>query len=113
MSPSMIVKGNPIPDFKQERILFGLYGLVYIGTINNMNRIIIPSIALNKSNDRVGNYLMISYTGKILHSYKWTELYVDKYVIEQVNQLFSYGKFPLVKDKYPMFEWEPGIPILY
>ena len=53
------------------------------------------------------------YTSKILHSYEWTQLPIENYVIEQVKQLYSVEKYPLVKDKYPMFEWAPGIPILY
>ena len=39
------------------------------------------------------------YTGKILHSYEWTELPIDNYVIEQVRQFSSDEKGPLVKDK--------------
>ena len=53
------------------------------------------------------------YTGNILDSYEFTELPIDNYVIEQVNQLFSNEKYSLGKDEYPMFEWAPGIPILY
>ena len=55
MIPTMIVKGKPDPDFNQERILFGSYALFYTGTTNNMNRIIIPYIALNKSNNHGGH----------------------------------------------------------
>ena len=32
---------------------------------------------------------MSLYIGKILHSYEWTDLPIDKDVIEQVNQLSS------------------------
>ena len=42
-------------------------------------------------------------TGKILHSYEWTELHIDNYVIEKVNKLYSDEKYPLVKYKDPMF----------
>ena len=56
---------------------------------------------------------MSLYTGKILHSYECTVLLIDNDVIEQVNQLYSDEKVLQVKDKYPMFEWAPGIPILY
>ena len=44
--------------------------------------------------------------------YEWTDLPIDNNVIEQVKQLYSVEKGPLVKDKYPMFEWELGIPLL-
>ena len=56
---------------------------------------------------------MILYTRKILHRYEWIELPIDNNVTEQVNNLSSNEKYPLVKDEYPMFEWAPGIPILY
>ena len=52
------------------------------------------------------------YIGKRLHSYEWIELPIGNNIIEQVNQLSSDEKVLLVKDKYPMFEWVPGIPIL-
>ena len=32
-------------------------------------------------------------------------------VIEQLNQFSLYETSPLVKDKYLIFEWDPGIPI--
>ena len=51
------------------------------------------------------------YTGMILHIYEWTELPVDNNFIEQVNQIYSYGKGQLVKYKYSIFEWAPGTPI--
>ena len=44
--------------------------------------------------------------------YEWIDLRIDNDVIEQVKQLYSVEKCPLVKDKYPMFEWELGILIL-
>ena len=65
MIPSIIVEVNLNPDFKQERIVFGSYALFYTGTSNNINRIIIPYLALNKSNDHGGHYFMSLYTGKI------------------------------------------------
>ena len=82
----MKVEGKPNPDFNQERVLFGSYNLVYTGTSNDINRISIPSIALNKSNDRGGNYFMSLYTGKILHIYELTELHIDNNVIKKLKQ---------------------------
>ena len=52
------------------------------------------------------------YNGKILHSYERTKLPIENNFIEQVKQFSSDKKVPLVKDKYPMFEWAPVIPIL-
>ena len=77
--------------------------LAYTVTSNNINIISIPFIALNESNDHRGCSFMSLYTGNKIHSYEWTELPIDNYVIKQVNQLSSDEKFPLVKDKYPMF----------
>ena len=54
---------------------------------------------------------MSLYTGKILHIYEWTDLYIDKNVIEQVKKLSSDEKVLLVKEKYTMFEWVLDIPI--
>ena len=61
--------------------MFGSYDLVYKGTGNGTNRSSIPYIALNKSNNHGGNYLMSLYTGNILHSYEFTELPIDNNVI--------------------------------
>ena len=112
MISSMIVEGKPDTSFNQERILFGSYSLFYTGTSKNMNRKIIPYISLNKSNYHLGHYFISLYTGKILHIYEWTELPIENYVIEKVKKFSSYEKGQLVKDKYPMFEWVTGIPIL-
>ena len=56
---------------------------------------------------------MILYTGKILQIYDWTELPIDNDFIEQVKQLSSDKISPIVKYKYLIFEWAPGIPIIY
>ena len=55
---------------------------------------------------------MSLYNGKILHSYEYTQLPIDNNTIEQLNQLYSYEKVPLVKDKYPFFLLVTRIPIL-
>jgi hypothetical protein len=111
MSPSMIVEGRPNPDFNHKRIVFGSYALVYTGTDNTMEARSVPAIALQESNDHGGHYFMNLYTGKRLHAYKWTELPIDDDVIDMVKQLATAEKGPIIKSKYPMFEWAPGIPI--
>ena len=91
------IKNDPIhdslgkinPDFNQERIVFGAYALVYTCTINGINTRSIPPIALNDSDNHIGDYFIRLYTGKRLHSYEWTELPIDKKIIEQVKQLSS------------------------
>ena len=112
MSPSNIVEGKPKPDFTHKLIFFGSYAIVYTGTENNMNRRGVPSIALNESNDHGGHYFMSLYTGKRLHSYDWNELPIDEDVIDMIKNLAQTERSPIMKDKYPMFEWLPGIPIL-
>ena len=79
--PSMIVKGKPNPDFNQERIVFGSYELFYTGTSNGSSIRIIPSIALNESKNHGGHYSMSLYTGKRLHSYEYTKLPIENYVL--------------------------------
>ena len=108
----MIAEEKPDADLNQEMIVFVSYALVYIGTSNDTNRRSIPYISLNKSNYHLGHYFISLYTGKILHIYEWTELPIENYVIEKVKKFSSYEKGQLVKDKYPMFEWVTGIPIL-
>ena len=91
--------------------MFGSHALVYTVTSNYTNRRSILSIVLRKSNGRGGHSFVSLYTGKRLHSYESTELPIDKNFIEQVKNLSSFENVPLVKDKYPMFEWAPGIPL--
>ena len=67
MIPSMIVKGEPNPDFNQESVVFGSFALFYKVTTNGMNRRIIPPITLNESNNHGGNYYMRLCTGERLH----------------------------------------------
>ena len=114
MSPSNIVEGKPNPDFNNKRIVFGSYALVYIDTDNTMNARSVPAIALEESNDDGGYYFMNLYTGKRLHSYQWTELPIDEDVIAMVQSLAEKEnkKGPVIKEKYPLFEWSPGVPIV-
>ena len=111
MGPSMIVEGKANPDLSHKRITFGSYAMVYIGTTNTMKRRSVPAVALNESNDRGGHYFMNLYTGKRLHSYAWEELPIDDDVIEQVEFLARKEKAPVMTDGYPMFEWQPGVPM--
>jgi hypothetical protein len=112
MSPSNIVEAKPNPDFSHKRIVFGSYAIVYTGTDNTMNRRGVPAIALNESNDNGGHYFMSLYTGKRLHSYEWTELPIDDDVIATIKVLARKETGPTIRDKYPMFEWSPGVPIV-
>ena len=78
-----------------------------------MNRRCIPSISLSKSNNHEGFFFIKLYSGKILNSYEWTELHIDNNSIEKFKKLSSDLKGLLVKYKYQLFEWSPGISILY
>ena len=48
----MIGEVKAIPDYNQERFVLRLYAIIYVGTRNNMNRRSIPSVELNKFNNR-------------------------------------------------------------
>ena len=111
MSPSMIVLGKTNPDMKYKRISFGSYAILYTGTDNTMKQRGVPAIALNESNEQGGHYFMSLYSGKKLHGYEWTELPITDEVISQVEELAKKQKAPILTNKYPMFEWMPGVPI--
>ena len=51
MSPGMIVERKQKLDMNQNRIEFGAYALVYLGTSNTMKKRSIPAIALKASNN--------------------------------------------------------------
>eukprot|EP00591_Stephanopyxis_turris_P002448 CAMPEP_0195514222 /NCGR_PEP_ID=MMETSP0794_2-20130614/5672_1 /TAXON_ID=515487 /ORGANISM="Stephanopyxis turris, Strain CCMP 815" /LENGTH=270 /DNA_ID=CAMNT_0040642419 /DNA_START=1033 /DNA_END=1845 /DNA_ORIENTATION=+ len=67
-----------------------------------------PAIALTESNDKGGFFFMSLHTGKKLHSCNWKELPIDDEVIARVEALATKD----LNEKYPMFEWKPGVPIL-
>ena len=55
---------------------------------------------------------MSLYTGKQLHSYNWQELPIDDETINRVEDLAKDEKAKQLSDKYPAFEWVPGISII-
>ena len=55
---------------------------------------------------------MSLYTGKQLHSYNWQELPIDDETINRVEDLAKAEKAKQLSDKYPAFEWVPGISII-
>jgi hypothetical protein len=112
LSPSMILEGKPNPDMSKKHIVFGSYAMVFVGSDNTMSSRGIPALALNQSNEHGGHYFMSLYTGKRLHSYDWKELPIDDDVINQVEQLAQREKAKRITDKYPLFEWAPGMPII-
>ena len=112
MSPASIVLGRPKPDFNHKRITFGSYALAYHDTDNTMKRRAVPAIALKESNEHGGHYFMSLHTGKQIHSYRWKELPIDQEVEDRVDELAKKEGRKIMADKYPMFEWQPGVPIL-
>ena len=51
---------------------------------------------------------MSSYSGKRIHGYKWDELPIDEYVIEQVEILAECEKQSLIHDRLPNFKGAPA-----
>ena len=58
MSPATIVEGSPKFDISQNRLPFGAYAQVWIGTKNNMTERLVPGITLRASNSKGGFYFM-------------------------------------------------------
>ena len=51
-------------------------------------------------------------TGKQLHCYQWTELPVPDHVVDRVEEMAALEDQPIMTNG-PIFEWGPGVPILY
>ena len=84
LSPETLLDGKEQPDLSIKRIPFGSYALIYTVTNNNMSKRSTPAIALSESNGAGGFYFMSLYSGKRLHSNKWTELPPDEGIIQKV-----------------------------
>lgn len=83
-------------DFNKNMIAFGAYALVYTDTSNNNTPRTVPAVALRMSNNAGGHYFMSLHSGKRIHGYKWTELSIDKHVIERVEQLAAKEDQPIM-----------------
>ena len=77
-----------------------------------MKRRGVPAIALRKSNRKGGHYFMSLLTGKRIHSYHWKELAISDEIVERVEHLAKQEGQPLLKDKQPFFEWQPGVEMM-
>ena len=55
---------------------------------------------------------MLLLTGKMLHSYQWGELPIDKDVINVVEKLAQEERQKVSTDKHLMLEQTPGVEIL-
>ena len=111
MSPETLLNGKKQPDLSIKRVHFGSYALIYTGTNNNMSKRSTPSIALSESNGAGGFYFMSLYSGKRLHSNKWTELPPDEGIIQKVMDWADAENQPLLSDGSLSFELIPGIAL--
>ena len=64
-----LLKGGRNLDFGKNRIEFGAYTMVYVGTHKNMKKRIIPEVVLKVSNEDGGYFFMSLYSVKRLHSF--------------------------------------------
>ena len=112
LSPSMLVLGRNKTNCKQLNVTFRAYCEVYIGTTNTTEQRSVGVIALRPVKEQGGHYFMLLDTGKQLHTYIWTELPINKQVINRVDELATKGKQTDMTKVYPNFEWSPAIPIM-
>ena len=70
-----------------------------------------PSIALCESNAFDGQYFMSLDTGRRFHSKKWTQLPIDKSIIDKIYRIAKKEKQPTLPGHTPLFEWAPGLEI--
>lgn len=111
VSPAAIVTGRGAPDFKYNNIVFGSYAMVHLGTNNTMKPRSVPGIALGPSNEWGGQFFMSLFSGKRLHSYKYTELPIDDEVIRRVDELAKKEDQAEMPGGFPLFEWDIGVPV--
>ena len=113
MSPGMSVEGRSKFDFSKKKVAFGTYILAYTCTTHSMKKKATSAHAFRIPNSTGEYYIMSLYMGKRIHSYQREELYIAEYVIERVETLAEGKNQQITHKKYPHFEWEPKIPILY
>ena len=51
-------------------------------------------------------------TGNQLHAFNWTEIPIGGYVIDRVEEMARADNQPIMTNFYPVFKWDPGVPIL-
>ncbi len=112
LSPGTIVLGRSPPNLQYKHIPFGALAIVYTGTSNTMQRRGVRAIALREHNFHGSFWFMSLETGHRLHSSQWTELPIDDYAISRVHELAMAQNQPLLHNQSPLFEWEPGVPII-
>ena len=81
-SPMTIVEGKSIPRGDINRIPYGAYAEVYVGTKNTLDSRTVPGIALRESNGVGGHYFMSLESGRRLHSNKWVRMDISQDIID-------------------------------
>ena len=98
-SPAMTVDGKDRPRDDIQRIAYGKYAMVYIGTRNDMTSRTVPAIILRALNGVGGHYFMSLETGKRIHANKWTKMNIDINIINKVHQLADKEAQPWIHDE--------------
>ena len=89
--------------------------MVHVDADNTMNSRSVPEISLEESNEKGGHYFMNLHKGRNVHSYEWKGLPIDDDVIARVKELAKNEQKkerPIAKEKYPLFERLPVMPIV-
>ena len=92
LSLAAIILGSANPYYPNIRIPFGAYAQLYLGTTNNTKQITVGIISLLSSNERGVYYFMTLYNWIQLHLCIWTELPINKQLIQSVDGLYTKEK---------------------
>ena len=111
VSPAGIVLGRGQLNGNHLKATFGRYYEVYCGTDSTNKERRVSAICLRPSNRQGGYFFMSLETGRKIHGYKFTELSMPDYVINQVHPFAeAEGANNLDDDGCPIFEWEIVTP---
>ena len=86
-SPITVVEGRSPPRGDVQRIPYGAYAEVYVGTKNTLESRTVPGIALRESNGVGGHYFMSLETGRRIHANKWSRMVITEDIISKVQIL--------------------------
>ena len=104
LRPATIVERKSKCNFGKAMLAFGSCTLVNDSTTNTMKPRSVPDIALKRSNNAGGNYLISLYSSERIHGHKWDALPIDKHTIERVDQLTEDEKNLTMNRDIPCFE---------
>ena len=89
--------------YKTEKIAFGSYAVVHIGTTNTIRIRCVLAVILKESNNSGEYYFMNIFTGKRMHIYNRKSLSKTEEIIEQVEKLAGDKIRPIMGYGYPLF----------